>query len=244
MGLLFLVFGVGSLILSGVILPLSTRRQRDRAAEFRAQEWVHRVFSAFVALAEAIGTISVRYHGLERLAGGSSVLIANHPTLLDIVVLGAVLPRFDCVVKGDAFRNFFLRGIVSATGYVANTDGPDLIRECSERVLAGRTMVLFPEGTRSPVSGLGRFARGPSHIALQSGSRIIPVVIRCDPPALKKGQPWYALPNECLRFDVAVGEAIYAKDLVGSEVAPAVAARRLNDHLRSYFQARLGCHLA
>ena len=65
------------------------------------------------------------------------------------------------------------------------------------------------------------------------------MVIECVPPALKKAQPWYALPNEMLCYSVTVGEAIYAKDLVDSEASPAVAARRVNDHFRSFFESRL-----
>lgn len=239
-GLLFATFGLGSVVLSGLVLPIFNLVQRGGESELRAQAWIQRLFSAFMTAGTVIGIYSVRYRGAERLQGGPNLVIANHPTLLDVVVLGALLPQCDCVVKGDAWRNFFLRGIVVAAGYIANFDGPDLVKECSARLKAGRTVVLFPEGTRSPESSLGPFGRGPAHIALETGCRILPVVVRCDPPALMKGQPWYALPNARLCFEVEVGEAMYAKDIVDSGATRAVAARHLTEAMRSYFEARSG----
>lgn len=240
-GLLFMAFGLGALLLSAFILPVVNLRRRGANDAIRAQIWVRRFFSTFLFAGRITRTITVQYEGVEHLRAGPGLVIANHPTLIDVVVLGALLPQCDCVVKGDAFGNFFLSGIVEAAGYVTNTNGPDLVRECSERLQAGRTVMMFPEGTRSPDEGLEPFGRGVSHIALRSECRIIPVLIRCDPPALKKGQPWYALPNECLRFDVVVGEAVYAKDLVDSEASSAVAARHLSARLRGYFENRMGC---
>jgi len=61
--------------------------------------------------------------------------------------------------------------------------------------------------------------------------------MRCDPPALTKGEPGY-LPARKLHFHVEVGEPLHANRLPGDET-PAVAARRITEELRSYFQARL-----
>jgi 1-acyl-sn-glycerol-3-phosphate acyltransferase len=240
-GFLFMAFGGGALLLSAFVLPVVNLRRRDHNSVLRAQIWVRRFFSTFLFAGRIMRTITVKYEGTEQLRVGSGLVIANHPTLIDVVVLGALLPQCDCVVKGDAFGNFFLSGIVEAAGYVTNSNGPDLVRECSERLEAGRTVMMFPEGTRSPDEGLGPFGRGVSHIALRSDCRIIPATIRCEPRALKKGQPWYALPNECLRFTVVIGEAVYARDLVDSQATSAVAARQLSARLRSDFETKMGC---
>ena len=100
------------------------------------------------------------------------------------------MPQADCVVKAQAWRNPALRGIVSVAGYIPNLDGEEAIRACAERLAAGRWLVVFPEGSRSPVRGLGRFHRGAAHMALEAGVPILPVTVSCEPPALKRGQPW------------------------------------------------------
>ena len=243
-GLMFATFGLGSIVLSGLILPIYNRGRHDSANEIRAQISIQRIFSTFLKFGSSIGVLSVRYRGIERLAGGPALIIANHPTLLDVVLLGALLPQCDCVVKGAAWNNFFLRGIVTAAGYVINSDGPTLVHECTARLLEGRSVLLFPEGTRSPESGLQPFGRGASRIALGSNCRIIPVTIRCTPPALMKGQSLLDLPPARLCFDVSVSDAIYAKEFVDSEAAPGVAARRLNEHFRTLFETELGYSVA
>jgi hypothetical protein len=77
-------------------------------------------------------------------------------------------------------------------------------------------------------------------VALASRCAITPVTIGCEPPALKKGQPWWHIPNRRLEFSLAVGEPFQAKDVVPEDLPPAIAARRLTAHLRSYFEARVG----
>jgi hypothetical protein len=67
----------------------------------------------------------------------------------------------------------------------------------------------------------------------------VPVLIDCDPPALKKGQPIWTMPGSKLHFSFDVGGPIYAKDLVGETDPPGLAARRVNGWLREYFESRL-----
>jgi 1-acyl-sn-glycerol-3-phosphate acyltransferase len=101
-------------------------------------------------------------------------------------------------------------------------------------------VILFPEGSRSPRGGLGPFKRGAAYVAEASGAPIIPVVIECDPPALMKGQAWYALPDRKLTFSLTVGEPLHAGGLSPGKHPRAIAARRITEKLRAHFQARLG----
>ena len=240
---LFAVFGIGAVVLAGGLLPILSRfggRRADR--ELVAQRWIHRLFRAFLRLGTAVGQFELSDSGVERLREGAGLVVANHPTLLDVVMLISRLPQADCIVKRAAWRNPFLRGIVSAAGYVPNDDGEALVNACAERLQAGRTVLLFPEGSRSPRGGLGPFKRGAARAALRSGCPITPVVVRCDPPALNKADPHY-FPTRKLRFSIAVGEPFEAGRLSQPDEAPAVAARRITRELRSYFEARLdhGC---
>ena len=91
-GGLFAAFGIGSVLLSAAVVPLlSFAGGGDQAREDRAQRLVQRLFAIFVASARGLGIIDVFYEGVERLMGGPSLVIANHPTLLDVVLLVALL---------------------------------------------------------------------------------------------------------------------------------------------------------
>jgi 1-acyl-sn-glycerol-3-phosphate acyltransferase len=234
--LLFAIFGVGAVILAGVVLPLVARAGRgDR--HLLAQRWIQRAFRAFLRLGEVLRLFCFHESGTDRLRDAGQLVVANHPTLLDVVVLISRMPQADCVVKREAWRNPFLRGIVAAADYVPNDDGKALVDACAQRLRAGRSLLLFPEGSRSPHGALGRFKRGAARIALECGRPIVPVVVRCDPPALAKGEPGY-LPTRKLHFHVEVGEPLQVSCPPGDE-APAVTVRRITEELRSYFQARL-----
>ena len=239
-GFLFGVFGVGGLFLACVVIPLHSRlRECPEGADIAAQRIIHRSFDYFIRLSVILHIISVEESGTERLREVTGLVVANHPTLLDVVLLISRMPQADCVVKREAWENFFLRRIVASAGYIPNDTGEDLVKACTDRLRAGRSLIFFPEGSRSPLGGLGKFQRGAAHVAISGSCRITPVVIRCEPPTLMKGQPWYALPKRKFRFSLEVGESFRASDLLSDDVAQPLAARQLTEALRSYFATRL-----
>lgn len=237
-GLSFAWFGGSAVWLVGVVFPVLRLLPGDRQAhEDRAQRAVHRVFRTFVSFMRALHLIEVRVEGAERLHGGGRVVVANHPTLLDVVLLVSLLPQADCVVKRAIFGNPFMRGVARATGYLPNDRGEAVVEACAERLRRGRTVLLFPEGTRSPRDGLGRFRRGAAHAALRSGCPLLPVTLRCEPPALLRGQPWYDVPDATIRYSLDVGEPIDAREFAGA--SRGAAARRLTGVLREHFARSL-----
>jgi 1-acyl-sn-glycerol-3-phosphate acyltransferase len=238
-GLLFAIFGAGAVALAGAVIPMLAFRSKGEARELTSQRLIHRAFGLFVRLGIALRLLGLKESGTERLERDAGLVVANHPTLLDIVFLISRMPQADCIVKRSAWRNPFLRGIVTAAGYLPNDGGEALVEACLERLRAGRSMVLFPEGSRSPEGGLGPFQRGAAHAALRSGCRVTPVVITCRPRALEKGMPWHEVPNRKLEYSLSVGESLRAEDLVDGDVSPALAARRVTASLRGYFETRL-----
>lgn len=234
---LFASFGIGAVVLGGVVIPLVvTFLPRGLEPDLRAQRMIQRAFAFYMRMGSYLGLLGLAESGAERLRTRGALVVANHPSLLDVVYLISRMPQADCVVKREAWRNPLLRMIVHVAGYIPNDTGEDAIRACVERLRAGRSVVLFPEGTRSPERGLGRFKRGAAYAALESGCPILPVVIHLEPPALKKGQPWYRLPNRRLEYSLTVGEPFYARDLVDEGLPRAMAARKINADLRAYFE--------
>jgi 1-acyl-sn-glycerol-3-phosphate acyltransferase len=235
-GFLFAVFGIGGMLLAYAVIPVATLGRRSRILrELRAQRIIHRALRLYVRLGEALHLFELRASGAERLREAPGLVIANHPTLLDVVFLISLMPQADCIVKREAWSNPFLRGIVSTAGYIPNDDGEDLVAGCVARLRAGRSVVLFPEGTRSPAGGLGRFRRGAAHVALRSGCRVTPVAIECDPPALMKGHAWYRMPSRKLGYRVRVGEPLTAAAAAGEPLP--LAVRRVTAELRCLFEA-------
>lgn len=232
-GVGFAVFGGGALVIALCVFPLLRWLPGDK--ERHAQRIVHVTFRLWVAFATALGLLRVRWKGIERLqVPPACVVVANHPTLIDIVLLISRMPQADCVVKGAAWSNAFLAWVVRPAGYIRNDGGPALVDACASRVRRGRWLVLFPEGTRSPARRLGPFHRGAAHVALRSGVPVLPVMISCDPPTLMKGQKWYDVPQRMIEFTVEVRPPLVTPPT--SVEGHALEARRLTDTMRELYE--------
>jgi 1-acyl-sn-glycerol-3-phosphate acyltransferase len=178
----------------------------------------------------------VHWIGAERLVGGGPrIIVSNHPSLVDVVLIISRLPQADCIVASKRAQNLWLRGSAGAADYIANDGGVHVVAEAARRLREGRTLVLFPEGTRSPENGLGHFERGAAHIALASGLDILPIEITVAPRMLMKGQPWYEVPPRAGRYTLRVGEPLIAKEHLNGSESSVMAARKLTKALRARF---------
>jgi 1-acyl-sn-glycerol-3-phosphate acyltransferase len=228
--------------LAFVLLPLQrlaarlARREED--ADLRAQRLIQRASHSFVRLSQALGAIRVCWHGAERLERRPILVVANHPSLIDTPLLTSRMPQADFVVSPEWSRNPYLRRAAAAAGYLRADRGADVVDDAVARLRAGRSVVIFPEGSRTPREGLRRFQRGAAHIALRAGCDLVPVLIQVTPRTLMKGQRWSDLPDRTPEWRIEVGEPIRpAEHLDGSESRP-LAARRLTAVLRDHFEKR------
>ena len=234
-GLSFMCFGVGGVIQWLLIFPCLNLFVRDPQRRSRhARAVIHRSFSLFIGLTRRLGVLTYEFRGAERLQRSGLLILANHPTLLDVVFLISLIPDADCVVKSRLARNPFTRGPVKASGYVCNDSGSGLVDDCIASVRSGKNLVIFPEGTRTPRDGHRHLHRGAANMAVRAALDVTPVVIRCSPSTLSKGEPWYRVPSRRFHVTVEVGTDLpVAPFLAGT--TEAIAARRLTDHLVAYF---------
>ncbi|MBL8508317.1 MAG: 1-acyl-sn-glycerol-3-phosphate acyltransferase, partial [Chitinimonas sp.] len=150
----FSSFGLGGLLLRLVYFPLLQLIVRERARQTRlARLSIHHTFRLFIELMRVLGILRYEIVGAERLRRPGLLILANHPTLIDVVFLISLVPNADCVVKAALARNPFTRGPVRATGYICNDSGAGLVEDCVASVHAGNNLIIFPEGTRTPVAG-------------------------------------------------------------------------------------------
>jgi 1-acyl-sn-glycerol-3-phosphate acyltransferase len=161
----------GLLAFALVLLPLGVTARRHMA-HFAAQ--------AFFRLAG----MPVRLLNTEHLPAGPCVVVANHASYLDGVVLKAALPaRFSFVIKKEVARvplaGFVLRRIGSEfvdrfNRHAGGMDARRLIKVAD----AGQALAFFPEGTFLAQPGLGKFHTGAFAIAARAELPIVPIAIR------------------------------------------------------------------
>ena len=134
----------------------------------------------------------VRIHGRRRLyAAGPTVMVANHLSLLDILVMFRLQTHFKWVSKQENFRVPFVGWNMTMCGYIplrrgTATSVTAMMRLCDQALEGGSSIVMFPEGTRSATGRLRSFKPGAFEIARRNGVPIQPIVIRGTGDALPK----------------------------------------------------------
>lgn len=235
-GLCFSSFGLGGLVLRVLVFPVLALLPWSAARRKRiCKDVVHYAFRLFVWLMCASGVIRCEVRNAERLRREGLLIVANHPSLVDVVLLIALTRRTDCVVKAALADNPFTRGPVRATGYVLNNSGVTMVQGCIDSLRAGNNLLIFPEGTRTPADGQIRLQRGVANIAVRGGFDLTPVVIRCAPPLLRKGDKWYRVPVRRPRFVIEVREDLDPTQFFAAGADDAMAVRAVTHALTEYF---------
>ena len=205
-GLSFAVFGIGGFFLGAVVCIVLRLIIPDPAAYSQAvRRLVSRAFRLFVTFMSLVGVLRWQVEGLQhRQRNRGYLVVANHPTLIDIVFLVGLFEGADCVVKAGVLRNPAWGLLVRAADYVSNEDPAALLEECAWRLAVGRSVVLFPEGTRTVPGQPLAFGHAAGAIAVRAGCECLPVVITCDPPTLYKGLSWHRVPAIRVDFRLRV----------------------------------------
>lgn len=201
-GFCFLVYGFFGLLSFPFVLPL--------AFWPKAVRWVIRLYYRFfVALMSVVGLIRVRSPEALRSIRGR-IVVMNHLSLIDVVILIARLPDATCVVKASTSRNPFLT-VPVRTMFLVNDLGPEQTIATARRLLAqGVNLIVFPEGTRTPKNAAWRkLHRGAARIALSTGVPIVPLHLEVDPPVLAKNQPFWDVADRIIRYNITLKDEIH-----------------------------------
>jgi len=236
-GLSFASFGLGGIVLSLTLFPLiRLTSSGPDVTRRRIQRAMHHTFRLFVLQMKLLGLLTCEISGQERLRQPGRLIVANHPSLIDVVLLIALMPEADCIVKQALWRNPFLRWPVAWADYIPNDGSAEqLVEDAAAKLRAGRSLIVFPEGTRSVPGRPLSMQRGAARIALAAGAEILPVTILCRPAMLTKGEPWYRIPPQPGHWQLLVGEPFRPAAHAPPGLPEAVAARRLTRHFVDHF---------
>ena len=151
----------------------------------RTARCVHRVAQAWGRSILAVSGVRVRVEGRERIDPAAAfVCMSNHQSNFDIPVLLGHFPRpFRWLAKAELFRIPIFGRAMRGAGYIAidRSNRPAAIaslRQAAEAVRGGVSVMIFPEGTRSPDGILKSFKKGGFVMAIEAGVPIVPVALR------------------------------------------------------------------
>ena len=198
LGLMSLAWNVAAVLLYP-LLPRAAGRRIGRAMIAYGYRifWRIAAFSGMLRLdAEVLDTLRDE-PGL--------IVVANHPSMLDAVMLVARLPRSACIMKASLLRNPLLGPGARLARYIHNDSTYGMMQCAVKDLREGGQLVLFPEGTRTTRSPLNPFQASFALIAKRAQAPVQAVFIDTVSPYLGKGWPLWRLPPLPIHFSVRLG---------------------------------------
>ncbi|RZL65137.1 MAG: 1-acyl-sn-glycerol-3-phosphate acyltransferase [Variovorax sp.] len=184
-------------------------------------------YRLFWWLASACRMMRIDAHCLDALREERGLIfVANHPSMLDALLLVAHLPRSACIMKASLMKNVFLGAGARLARYIRNDSARTMVRLAVDDLKQGGQLVIFPEGTRTVTSPLNPFRPGVTLISKLAQAPIQTVFIDTDSPYLAKGWPLWKLPPLPIVFTLRLGERF----------APAQDSNALLAELEQYFR--------
>jgi 1-acyl-sn-glycerol-3-phosphate acyltransferase len=166
---------------------------------------IHRVFNIYTRFLTLFCGCRFDVKDVEALAAypGSMVVVANHPSLLDAVLITSRLPNAVCIMKGSLVRNVLLGAGSRMAGYIVNDSALTVVRRGVDALKASPTkLVIFPEGSRTRTPPVDTCQSTAGVIAARAGVPVAVLTISMSSPYLGKQFPLLRPPQLPLRVQI------------------------------------------
>lgn len=220
------VMMVGSLdlLLRSAFLTGASRKQFARLA-------ITRIFRWYFYILQTCGVLRLDLSGIEFLREERGViLVANHPSLLDALLIASRLPNVVCIMKEQVLRNVLFGYGAKTAGYIPNISVHEIVTAAAAELRAGSQLLLFPEGTRTCNSTINALQATAGLIAKRTGAEVQTILIESESGFLGKGWPVYRAPMFPVHFRLHIGKRF----------ASPMDVRRFTLELQDYFEQELG----
>lgn len=222
-------FWLGSLLLSlvsGLLDLLLPARLGARIGQFLIMAG----FRIFLSHMRFLGLFHCDLAALDPLRKeGPLLLAANHPALLDAVLVISRLPRVVCLTKAGLWGNPFLGGSIRLARYIRSDTPLRLVRGAKEAIRRGDQILIFPEGTRTSAGPVDPFKGGIAIVARATGIPIQTVFLEGSFPYLGKGWPLFRKPAFPLIYRARLGKRFF----------PEGSTHELREALERYYREEL-----
>lgn len=210
-----MVVGLGSLgLLCLIWLPPALLLQLTlphRLGQAIGRRTISFGFRLYLSILSRLCACRLDLSELDRLRHeGPLILAANHPSLLDAVLIVSRLPNAICVMKSSLMDNPLLGAAARLAGYVRNSGALPMIAQSREALAEGAQLVMFPEGSRTQRFPLDRFTPSVGLIARRSGVAVQTVFLEFSTPYLGKNWPLFRRPRLPLHCRARLGQRFEA----------------------------------
>lgn len=154
----------------------------------------------------AFGAYRLDLRAIDALRGGPPlILVPNHPSLIDALLILTRHPNLVCVMKKELLGNVFLGAGSRLARYIPSGQPRQMIKECVEELGQGGVVLLFPEGTRTTRVPINPLTGSVGVIAKHARVPVQVLIIETDSPYLSKGWPLFRVPSVPITYRVRLG---------------------------------------
>ncbi len=188
-------------------------------------------FRIFLGLMRRAGLAQFDLSALDALGlEPPMVIVCNHRSLLDAVLVISRLKRVVCITKASLWDNTFLGGGIRMAAYIRNERPLKLIRAAASALGHGQHLLVFPEGTRSATGELGPFRAGFVLMAKSAGVPVQTVILESNSPYLQRGWGLFRRPEFPLHYRARLGHRFPSPEDCNAAAA----------EIEQYFRTELG----
>jgi 1-acyl-sn-glycerol-3-phosphate acyltransferase len=224
-----LVFALICLTWTVAALPLYLLLPRARGTVI-GRLGIHRGFRIYTAWLSAVDAYRMDLTAIDTLRGGPAlVLAANHPSVIDAILMVTRHPNMVCIMKASLMNNVLLGAGARLAGYIRNHPPRRMVREAVAALGEGAILLLFPEATRSTRAPVNPFIGSAGLIAKAANVPVQTLIVEADSPYFSKGWPAFRLPQFPVTYRVRLGRRF----------GPPADARDFDQLLEEYFRSEL-----
>lgn len=241
MAALFLSFFVACPLIA-LAIPLVRLFYRDHRR--RVTRLLNRGLGVIIHVARFMGTVDFDDPQLPPSIEPTQpfVMICNHPTYVDMLLLLGSFPEMTCVTSGRWSKHWALGPVLRATDYLPGPgsglpESENMLEAMVAHLRTGRSLLIFPEGQRSLADALRRFRRGAVEAAARANVPILPLFLGIDRPYLTKGVPLWRPPKPAPVYTFEWFDPVEPAAFDGD-------AKRIHEHLVARYQERFANQLA
>lgn len=207
---MFFIFGAGSVIINFILFPILKKIYDKKRYREVCSDVIHYVWKFFIFIMKSVWLFRVDIKNLGEIR--NKIIVATHPSFIDVLILMSIIPRTTCFVKKSLQLNPILTNIVDSIFLTNDMEIDELKEKTKEMLDAGFSIIMFPMGTRHMYYEFPKVRKGASLVALNSGVNIVPVRMCTDDKFLFIDEPFYAVGSKRVTFTIEQEDEINISD--------------------------------
>ena len=227
----FLIFGIGSTIISLVIFPLISLINPKKDIYI---DVIHKSWKFFVKVLKFLKIIKLNTNICNPNIVSGKIIVASHPSLIDIIILIGLFPKSTCIAKNDVVKNPFIKNIVKNAYIINSLDIENLNRISSQYLKNGFNIIIFPTGTRTRKTEEIKIHKGAADISISTGCEILPVKIETSFDFLCKNMPIYHVGSTTVQYYIKTQPIIDPNQY--SNLKKTIARKRICDKIKDFIK--------